>query len=198
MTLQEMRLDFILRRKGSVALPITGMIVYSLAAVLSLVVDARWHNLVLTLCFWSILPVGAVIMRMRGEKSGSPHENPLLDLSNKARWMALSTWSIHIPIWIYAPALFPISVGIGFPLHWVIFSWAVDHPVGFVHLATRILFVLSAWWLVPANRMGAVAAGIAAAYMISVIWLSRIGWERHFGHADLAGSDRDLASAATG
>ncbi len=36
MSLQEMRLDFITRRKGSLALPMTGIIVYSAAAILSL------------------------------------------------------------------------------------------------------------------------------------------------------------------
>ena len=175
-TLQEMRLDFITRRKGSMALPITGAIVYSLAAILSLVVDPRWHNWVLTACFWMIMPVGALVMKVRGEELGSPVENPLFDLSNKARWMALSTWAIHIPVWVYAPELFPISVGIGFAFHWVIFSWTVQRPVGFVHLAMRIVFVLTAWHLAPANRMGAVAAGIALAYLVSVAMLSRIDW----------------------
>ena len=182
-TLQEMRLDFITRRKGSIALPITGMIVYSAAAVLSLLLDPRWHNLALTLCFWSIMPVGALMMKLRGEEVGTPEDNPLFGLSTKARWMALATWAIHIPIWIYAPELFPISVGIGFALHWVVFSWTVDHPVGFIHLAMRILFVLSAWHFVPGNRMGAVAAGIALAYTISVIQLSNIDWKARLAPA---------------
>jgi hypothetical protein len=45
----------------------------------------------------------------------------------------------------------------------VVFSWTVDHAVGFLHLAMRILFVIAAWRLVPGNRMGAVAAGVALA-----------------------------------
>ena len=183
-TLQDMRLDFILRRKGSMALPMCGIAVYSLAAALSLVLEPRWHNLALALCFFAVMPLGALMMKVRGEEIGSPRENPLFDLSAKARWMALATWAIHIPVWIYAPELFPISIGIGFALHWVIFSWTVDHPVGFIHLAMRIVFVLTAWHLVPSNRMGAVAAGIALAYAISVVQLSRIDWR-----ARLAGRD---------
>lgn len=177
MTLEEMRLDFIMRRKGSLALPLTGILVYSTAAILSLLLDRHWHNLALTICFWSIMPIGALMMKIRGEELGSPEDNPLFDLAAKGRWMALSTWAIHIPIWVYAPDLFPLTVGIGFALHWVIFSWTLQHPVGFAHLATRIIFVLSAWHAAPANRMGAVAAGVAAAYAISVVWLSRINWE---------------------
>jgi len=177
MNFQELRLDFIMRRKGSMALPITGIIVYSAAAILSLIVDPRWHNLVLTLCFWSIMPVGAVMMKLRGEEIGSPQENPLFGLAAKARIMALSTWAIHIMVWIYAPELFPVTVGIGFALHWVVFSWTLDHPVGFIHLGLRILFVITAWHLVPGDRMGAVAAGVARAYAISVFQLSRIDWQ---------------------
>lgn len=179
MTFQEMRIDFILRRKGSLALPTTGIAAYSAAAVLSLLLDPRWHNLALTICFFSIMPLGALMMKLRGEELGSAQENPLFGLAAKARWMALSTWAIHIMVWIYAPELFPVTVGIGFALHWVVFSWTVDHPVGFIHLAMRILFVLVGWHLFPANRMGAVAAGIALAYAISVFQLSRIDWRTH-------------------
>jgi len=181
MTFDEMRADFIIRRKGSLALPITGVIAYSTAALLSLVVDSRYHNVVLTLCFWSILPIGLVIGRIRGEDMSTPPENPLLRLSAMARIMALATWAIHIPVWIYAPALFPITVGIGFALHWVVFSWTVGHPVGLIHLGMRILFVLSAWHLYPPNRMGAVSLGIALAYAISVFQLSRIDWQSRLG-----------------
>ncbi len=133
----------------------------------------------LTVCFWLIMPIGAVMMKIRGEELGSAAENPLFGLASKGRWLALATWAVHIMVWIYAPELFPVTVGICFALHWVVFSWTVDHPVGFIHLAMR-LFVLLAWYLVPGNRMGAVAAGVALAYAISVIMLSRIDWKAHF------------------
>lgn len=178
--LDDLRRDFINRRKGALALPITGIVVYSVAALLSLVLDSEWHNVALALCFWTIPPLGAFIMKLRGETSAPPAENPLFGLSSLGRIMALSTWAIHIPIWLHAPALLPLSMGIGFALHWVIFGWTLDHPVGLVHLATRILFVIAAWHFVPDNRMGAVAAGIVGAYCISAVWLSRIDWNAHF------------------
>ncbi len=181
MTFEEMRADFVIRRKGGLALPITGVIAYSVAALLSLAVDARFHNLALTLCFWSIMPLGQAIGRLRGEDMRTPAENPLLRLSALARIMALATWSIHIPIWLYAPDLFPLSVGIGFALHWVVFGWTLGHPVGLLHLGMRIAFVLAAWHLCPANRMGAVSAGIVLAYAISVLQLSRIDWQNRLG-----------------
>lgn len=181
MTFEEMQKDFIVRRKGSLALPMTGAIVYTTAAIASLFVDSSLHNLVLTICFWAILPVGLFIGRLRGEEMRSRGDNPLFDLSAKARVMALATWAIHIPVWLYAPTLFPLTVGIAFALHWIVFSWTLGHPVGFVHLAMRIVFVLSAWHLFPANRMGAVSAGVALAYAISLVQLSTIDWQARFG-----------------
>ena len=144
------------------------------------------HNLVLTLCFWAIMPVGLAIAKLRGEETGSPPENPLFKLSAYSRIMALSTWAIHIPVWIYVPDLFPITVGIGFALHWIVFSWSIGHPLGFVHLAMRILFVLAAWHLCPADCMGAVAAGVALAYLISLIQLSRIDWSARWAATPLS------------
>ena len=188
MTFDEMRGDFIRRRKGSLALPITGVLVCSTAASLSLMTESAWHNVVLAICFWTIMPIGALIMKLRGEQGANP-ANPLLRLSAFARVMALATWAVHIPVWTYAPDLFPLTVGILFALHWIVFSWTIGHPVGFYHLALRIFFVLLAWHLVPGNRMGAVCAGIALAYLISVVQLSRIDWDARVPES------RDLAPA---
>lgn len=175
MTIDEMRADFIARRKGSLSLPIVGAMMYSVAALLSLGAPRSWHNLILTLCFWAILPIGALLMRLRGEQPPNP-DNPFFKLSAVGRILALSTWAIHIPVWIYAPDLFPLTIGIAFALHWANFSWMMDHSVGFIHLCMRIVFVLAAWLLVPQDRMGAVAAGVALAYAISVAQMSRIDW----------------------
>ncbi|MEO7757403.1 MAG: hypothetical protein ABIS07_12540 [Dokdonella sp.] len=158
-------------------MPTTGVIVYTMAAVASLLVEPRLHNLVLTLCFWAIMPIGLFIGSLRGEEMRARADNPLFGLSAQARVMVLSTWAIHIPVWVYAPSLFPISVGIAFALHWVVFSWTLGHPVGLIHLALRIVFVLVAWHAFPTNRMGAVSAGVALAYAISLAQLRSIDWQ---------------------
>lgn len=178
MTLDEMRVDFIVRRRGSVALPITGVINYAVAALLSLVTPLAWHNAVLAACFFAIPPVGALISRIRGEQMTGGPENPLFRLSALMRIMVLSTWFVHVPIWIYAPDLLPLSIGICFALHWVVFSWMVDHPVGLIQLAMRVVAVPAAWWAFPHNRMGAVAAAVSLCYAVSAFQLSRIRWDR--------------------
>lgn len=166
--------DFLARRKGSLALPITGAIVYAAIAITTLFIEPASRNIALALGYWAIMPIGLLIGKARGEEMGSPPDNPLFRLSAMARIMALSSWAVHIPVLIYAPALFPLTFGIIFALHWVVFSWTIGHPVGLIHLAMRILFVLIAWHFVPANRVGAVCAGIALAYAISTVQLGGI------------------------
>lgn len=177
MTIEEMRIDFATRRQRVPALPITGCINYSVAAGLSLIVPAAQANLALTICFWAIMPVAALIGALRGESKMTNPANPLFQLAAMARVMVLATWAIHIPVWIYAPSLFPLTVGIAFGLHWVVFGWSLGHPVGLIHVGIRTALVLAAWFLVPGNRMGAVAAAVALSYMISVWQLSRIRWD---------------------
>ncbi|QJU58230.1 hypothetical protein HL653_10905 [Sphingomonas sp. AP4-R1] len=174
MTLDEMRADFLCRRKGVPSLPITGCINYSIAALASLFVAPEHANLALAICFWAIMPVAALIGWLRGEQMRESSDNPLFRLANLARMMVLATWAIHVPVWIYAPTLFPLTIGVAFGLHWAVFSWTIDHPLGLIHLGLRCTLVVAAWLLVPGNRMGAVAAAVAVSYMISVWQLSRI------------------------
>jgi hypothetical protein len=177
MTFEEMQRDFIARRKGVPSLPITGCINYSVAALASLFVPPGSANLTLFICFWAIPPVAALIGRIRSEQALGNPGNPLFRLAMLARFMVLATWGIHIPVWIYAPDLFPLTVGIAFGLHWVVFSWCIGHPLGLVHTGLRTILVLAAWFLFPANRMGAVSLAIAFCYFLSVWQLSRIDWE---------------------
>jgi hypothetical protein len=176
MTFEEMRADYVVRRKGVPSLPITGAIAYSVAALLSLVVAPERHNLVLAVCFWLIPPVAALIGRLRGEQGLANPENPLFRLSALVRIMVLATWAIHIPVWIEAPSLFPLTLGVAFGLHWVVFGWSIGHPLGLVHLGLRATLVPVAWYAVPQDRMGAVAAAVAFCYLFSVVQLSRVSW----------------------
>ena len=173
MTFEELRADYLARRKRVPSLPITGIIVYAAAAAASLVFDAAYHNLILALCFWSIMPVAGLIQQIRGDRLNPNPANPLFRLGEMARLMVLSTWAIHIPVWIHAPDLLPLTIGIAFALHWVILSWILAHPLGLVHLGLRIVLVTAAWHLVPENRMGAVALAVSLSYGYSCWQMSR-------------------------
>ena len=70
------------------------------------------------------------------------------------------------------PTYLPLTLGIGLGLHWVVFSWVVGHPVGLIHAALRTVLVTGLWWLIPTHRISAVAAGVVAAYGLSIYLLA--------------------------
>ncbi|MEA3051491.1 MAG: hypothetical protein QOG72_394 [Sphingomonadales bacterium] len=177
MTFAQMQLDLVRRRRGALSLPLTGIINYGAAAVASLFVPKAYANFVLALCFWAIPPVAALIGRIRKEDFRGDPGNPLFELAKLARIMVLSTWTIHLLVWIHAPALFPATVGVAFGLHWVIFGWSIGHRLGLVHLGLRATLVPAAWYAVPDNRMGAVAAAVTLCYLVSVLQLRSLSWQ---------------------
>ncbi len=177
MTFDEMQKDFVRTRLGVPSLPIAGVIVYSGIALASLGLPDAYRNLALFLGFWLIMPIGAVVMKLRSEGRGNP-ANPLNRLSVLVRWMVLATWTIHVPVWIYAPTLFPITIGIAFSLHWIVFGWSMGNSVGLIHVGLRCALVLTAWSVCPDNRVGAVCAAVAAAYLFSILQLYRLGSRR--------------------
>lgn len=182
MTFEEMQRGFIRTRLGVPSLPFAGVVVYGGMAIVSLAVAPEHRNLLLFLGFWLIMPVGALTMKWRGETAGDP-ANPLFHLSVLARWMVLATWAIHIPVWIHAPDLFPLTVGIAFALHWVVMGWSMGNTVGLTHLVLRTVLVLAAWRVCPANRVGAVCAVVSLSYFLSILHLRQV----------LGGSGREFA-----
>lgn len=181
MTLDELRADFIRRRKGCLSLPITGCIVWSLAAITSFHAPLAKANLALIVCYFLLVPIAIGIARIRGEQIGGGADNPLLRLAAFARLMVTLLWAVHLPLLLLAPTFFSLSIAVGYGIHWIVFSWTVGHPVGLVHAVLRTLLVASAWWLFPDVRVTAVAAAVTVAYMVSVwqlVRLNRHGWPK--------------------
>ncbi|MEO8673426.1 MAG: hypothetical protein ABI411_19090, partial [Tahibacter sp.] len=179
MTLDEMRLDFINRRNGCLSLPITGCIVWSLAAIAGFYAPPAYANSILIICYFLLIPISIAIARIRGEQVRGGAENPLLRLAALCRLMVTLLWGIHLPLLFLAPELFPLSMAIGFGIHWIVFSWTVGHPVGLIHASLRTFLVIAAWFCFPNNRMSAVSIAVVIAYLISVAQLAslrRQGW----------------------
>lgn len=178
MTLHELRVDFILRRKGCLSLPMTGCIVWSLAALASFFVPPAHANVALIISYFLLIPISLAIARIRGEQvTGS--ENPLFKLASMSRLMVSLLWAVHLPLLFRAPELFALSMSIGFAIHWIVFSWTVDHPVGMIHAILRTFLVLVGWYCFPENRVGAVSIGVAVAYLLSVWQLRGMYREMH-------------------
>lgn len=133
MTLEELRADFERSAKRSLSMPIAGAIYWLAIAVVSTQVSERVGLLVLLFGSGLIFPLGVCVSKLTKEVVFSS-QNPLAKLMGSSVVMVNLLWAVHIPLFLYAPEFVTLSVGIGLGLHWVVYSWIVQHPVGLIHV----------------------------------------------------------------
>jgi hypothetical protein len=115
----------------------------------------------------AIFPLAMLIATIRGEQLLS-NKNPLAQLLGACVFMVNLLWALHIPLVLRAPVFVPLSVGIGLGLHWVVYSWIVRHPVGYVHAAGRTVLLLVAWWMFQGYVVTACALAVVLAYVYAI------------------------------
>jgi hypothetical protein len=167
MTLEEYRSDFNAAAKGSASMPIAGACVWLAIAIISTQFDERTGVLILLFGSGAIFPLALAIARVRGEALISS-DNPLAKLMGLCVLMVNLLWAVHIPLFLYAPTFVPLSLGVGLGLHWVVWSWIVQHPLGIVHAVLRTILVAVAWFTFPENRLLAIGLVIVFVYGISI------------------------------
>ena len=170
MTLDQYRHEFELSSNRSMSMPIAGAIVWLLVALVSTQVSERTGVLILLFCSGLIFPLALFIARIRSERMMV--KNPLASLMLQCVVMVNLLWAVHIPLFIYAPRFVPLSLGIGLGLHWVVYSWIVQHPVGLIHAVVRTVLVLIAWFAFPNERLMAVGLAVVVAYSMSLVQMS--------------------------
>ena len=78
-------------------------------------------------------------------------------------------WAVHVPLMMKAPQFVPLSVGIGLGLHWIIYSWIVQHPVGLIHAISRTLACVVVWLSLPAEYLlTGISGAIVICYVVSI------------------------------
>ncbi len=148
-------------------MPIAGAIVWLIVATVSTQVSERSGVLILIFGTGAIFPIALLIARVRGEALITS-QNPLAKLMGLCILMVNLLWAVHIPLFLYAPGFVPLSLGIGLGLHWVVFSWIVQHPVGIIHAVLRTILVVLAWFVFPEHRLLAIGLLIVSVYAISI------------------------------
>lgn len=69
------------------------------------------------------------------------------------------------------PTVISLTLGISFGLHWIVFSWIIQHPMGVIHTIARTILVTAAWWLFAEHRVSAVAGAVVLTYLYSIVSL---------------------------
>jgi hypothetical protein len=166
MTLDHYRLEFERAANRSMSMPIAGATVWLAVALISTQVSERTGVLILFFCTGLIFPLALIVARLRGEQAMTA--GPLGRLVLQCVVMVNLLWAVHIPLFIYEPRFVPLSLGIGLGLHWMVYSWVVQHPVGTIHAVLRTVLVLLAWSFFPDQRLLAVGLAVTLAYAVSL------------------------------
>jgi len=161
------RADFDDRSKGSLSLPLAGALVWTVVAVLGLVLPPKAAVFASVFSTGAIFPLALAIARFRDEQVlGNP--NPFAKLMGACVLMVNLLWVVHIPLLVEAPEFVPLSLGVSLGLHWVVYSWIIGHPLGYQHAIFRSFALLAAWWSFPEYRVTACALVIVAAYGLTL------------------------------
>lgn len=170
--LEEARAEFDKRAGRSLALPLAGAVVWAAIAVVGALVSPRTSTFVLVIGTGVIFPLGLLLARALGERLFT-NTSPLAKLMAMCVLMVNLLWAVHITLLFTAPSLISLTVAISLGLHWIVFSWIINHPVGVIHAIARTLLVTAAWWYAPDHRVTAVAVAVVVSYLYSLLALRR-------------------------
>jgi hypothetical protein len=119
-----------------------------------------------------IFPVALLIAKFRHENM-TDRLNPLSRLMGMSVLMVNLLWAVHLPLVIGAPQYFPLSLGIALGIHWIIYSWIIQHPVGLIHAVVRTVLILAAWSVFPTHRLVAIPITIVMVYVFTLFVMAR-------------------------
>jgi len=165
--LDKLRHEFELQTNRSLSMPIAGAIIWAFVGLMSLKFDDSIAVFILVFATGAIFPIGLVIAKIRGEMLISS-QNPLAKLMGLSVLMVNLLWGVHIPLIIMAPEFVPLSLGIGLGLHWIVYSWVIQHPLGITHAIVRTILIVIAWHLFPKMHISAVSAVIVFTYSVTI------------------------------
>ena len=128
-SLVQLRADYDVQGGRSLALPLAGAIVWAVVGIAALFLTPRTSSFVLVIGTGAIFPIGlllAVVLRERLLNN----TNPLAKLMGMSVLMVNLLWAVHISLLYIAPTLISLTLGISLGLHWIVFSWIIQHPLG--------------------------------------------------------------------
>ena len=171
-SLLDLRLAFERETNRSLAMPTAGALVWLVLAILGYTLPENQALVAMLFGTGLIFPIALLIAKFRREDM-TDRSNPLPRLMGMSVLMVNLLWAVHLPLLMTAPRFFPLSLGIGLGIHWIVYSWIVQHPVGLVHAILRTGLVVTAWSVFPDRRMLAVPAVIVFAYLITLVIMVR-------------------------
>lgn len=170
-TLEQQRIEFI--NQKFIATPLAGLIIWTIIGLFGIFFSdfvAVWSIFIGT---GSIVYLGLFLSKFTGENflDKNKPKNEFDNLFLFTAGQAILVYSIAIPFFLVDYTSLPMTVGILTGLMWLPFSWIIKHWVGIFHAFTRIITILTLWYLLPQYRFITIPFAIVLIYIITLIIL---------------------------
>lgn len=173
LTLEQHRSQFANRR--FLAMPLTGMLVWSAMAVTGALLPPQQAIMALFIGTGSIVYLAMLMARLTGEKMtfNKTQKNPFDSLFLYGVVMAALVYAIAIPYFLADYRSLPFTIGILTGLMWLPLGWIIQHWIGLFHAVARTACCTLAWVVAPEHSFVTMPLIIVATYAISIVTLER-------------------------
>jgi hypothetical protein len=171
--LSELRDEF--RASSTSSMPISGTILWTIAALLSVFLPLQTFALVLACGSGLIFPLAMLIDLVRGRNLMAGNKaNPVLSNFMQGIATIALLWPLVIIAGLSNPIIIVLGAAILMALVWIPYGWSADDPVGLQHAIGRCVAAYAAYIFVPADwRATAICLVVIAAYAYSFVRIRR-------------------------
>lgn len=135
-TFSELRSNYERETNRSLSMPLAGALVWLVIAARGYVLPENQATVVMLFGTGLIFPISLLIGKLRHENL-TDRSNPLSRLMGMSVLMVNLLWAVHLSLLFGARQFFPLSLGIALGIHWIVYSWIIQHPVGLIHALLR-------------------------------------------------------------
>lgn len=163
------------RRTSTASMPIAGTILWSIAAVASLLVPLEVLALAIAGGSGLIFPLALLIDRLRGrDLLAGGRDNPVLQNFMGGIVLIALLWPLVLIGGVSKPLFIVLGAAVLMALVWIPYGWSADDPVGRRHAVGRSLAAYAAYLFVPAPWTAtAICLVVVFAYLYSFATMRR-------------------------
>lgn len=169
-TLESQRQDFIRHSGRFLAFPLAGAIVWLAVGVVSFLVPPATRTYVVLFGTGAIFPLALAIARLTHQDIFQPG-NPFAALMGLSVMMVNLLWALHLLLVVRLPDVVPLSIALALGIHWIVFGWIIQSPLGLAHAITRTLLCTAAFLMFPGHAVSAVAFAVVFCYAFTIVQL---------------------------
>ena len=169
-TLENQRLQFVEKSGKFLAFPIAGTIVWLVVGLASLFLNSQVEIYTVLFGTGAIFPLALLIAKFTGQDVFMKG-NTFGALMGSSVLMVNLLWALHLIVVSRVPELAVLSIAIGLGIHWIVFGWIIQAPLGNTHAILRTFLTAAAFLLVPGFRVLAISLAVVICYLITIFQL---------------------------